>query len=94
MATAYFGQFGGRVLRPFTGSGGTKFISGAILTPEMVETWPVPNRIALSNLGNIDWFGPPTADESAARDAGKPKSAPKVKVEVTTPAPAKSKRTK
>lgn len=95
MAEQYFGQYGGRVLRPFQGAG-KKFIAGATLTPEDVETWPVANRIALGKNGNIDWYGPPSPQESEARNAGKSKPGiPKKEKSEEKDAPKKkSRRTK
>lgn len=63
----YYGQYGGRVIRPFKG-GGTQFIKGAILKPEVVEEWPVANCVALANSGHVEWFAEmPEGEEKAVR---------------------------
>ena len=51
-----FGKFGGKVVRTFTGAKGKKYLPGATLTPEDVESWPLANRIALHKTGKIQWF--------------------------------------
>lgn len=85
-----FGQYGGRVLRPFKGDG-QQFVSGAVLTPEMVESWPVANRVALANCGSILWYDAPDEEETAARTTSR--KPPVAKAPVAVPA-VKSKRTK
>lgn len=62
----YYGQFGGRVIRPFKGNG-TQFIKGAILKPEVTEEWPVANCIALANSGHVEWFSELPDDEQKVR---------------------------
>lgn len=88
----YNGEYGGRVLRGFKGDG-TSFISGAIISPEQAEKWPLSNRRALQRTGNIEWFAPPADDEQKARVAGKPAPERK-KAEPATTAAKKSSRTK
>lgn len=84
----YSGEYGGKVKREFKASG-TKFIAGATLTPELVSSWPLANRIALHKSGNVDWYGPPSETEQEVRVAGKP--APERGV--TAPAPKQAVQT-
>lgn len=77
------GEYGGRVLRKFN-AGSAQFIPGALLTPEMVEDWPLANRRALHDSGKVDWFHEPSAEEFEARSEGKEKEAGKPKRVRTT----------
>jgi len=72
-----FGEYGGRVLRPFKGFG-VAFIAGATLSPETVKNWPLANRRALHETGNIEWYGPPSEAETEVREAGKESKEQKV----------------
>jgi hypothetical protein len=89
------GEYGGIVLRGFKGDG-MSYIAGATLSPELVATWPLSNRIALHQSGNIDWYGPPSAVEETVRQSGSPAPARKsVKLEgadVKAPAAPRRKR--
>lgn len=95
----YYGQFGGRVIRPFKGNG-TQFIKGAILKPEVTEDWPVANCKALANSGHVEWFSELPEDEKTVRSKKKiveeveeVEEVPKVKASRrTTPKKTNSKR--
>lgn len=70
--STHSGEYGGKVLREIKNAGGKRFIAGAILTPEDVANWPLANRMALHQSGQVQWFGPPAPAEELARQAGKP----------------------
>lgn len=67
--STHFGENGGKVLRPFKG-GGKEWKSGEKLSAECVESWPLQNRIALSNVGKVKWYGEP-AEKTPAKKAKK-----------------------
>jgi len=53
------GDKGGRALRRFKTDDGVKYIPGAELTSEMVDTWPLKNRKALESSGFVKWYDGP-----------------------------------
>lgn len=61
---AYYGEYGGRVLRKFNAD--KPYIVGAEITAEEAESWPVANRKALFNTHKVEWYGPSADDKKAA----------------------------
>jgi hypothetical protein len=58
LADTQVGQFGGRVNRQLNAGGG-RLARGELLTPEQCLTWPLRNRIALRNTGQVEFFSAP-----------------------------------
>lgn len=91
------GEYGGVVNREFFGEG-KKWLAGAVITPEIANAWPLANRIALAKSGKVVWYGPPSEQEQAAREAGKPaparrpSSAAKKTATPDTPKPTRGSR--
>jgi hypothetical protein len=60
---AYYGEFGGRVLRKFQGPNGIEWIVGAHIPEEVAEEWPIANRKALFSTHKVEWYGPPVKEK-------------------------------
>lgn len=70
------GLHGGIALRSFT-EGGTKYVRGANLLPEMTSEWPLKNRLALHNSSAIQFYNPPPVEVGEE----KPKTKAELKAE-------------
>lgn len=79
----YFGEYGGRCLRKFSG-GGKTFIPGAELSAEEVESWPIANRRALFNTHKVEWYGQPIENSKKEVEEVKEKRETKKKDDVGT----------
>ncbi len=52
------GQFGGRVVRQLN-AGARRLAPGACLSAETCLSWPLRNRVALRNSGQVEFFTSP-----------------------------------
>lgn len=60
------GEFGGVVVRSLK-TAGRIMQPGEEITPEQAKGWPIANRVALSNSGQVRWHTRPNDDEAVAK---------------------------